>query len=145
MKKIIKGKVYDTETAKELGSYSNTPYRSDFHYYEETMYRKKTGEFFIYGEGNAASKYARSVAMHETAPGEAIRPLTFQEAQEWAEMHLDAEDYADIFGEPAEDDSAVQFHAYIRSDLVEKLKRRAASQGKSLRDTLEEILSESLS
>ncbi len=48
MKKIINGKRYDTETAKLIGSdgYSNP---SDFNYWSEDLYQKKTGEFFLYG------------------------------------------------------------------------------------------------
>ena len=60
MKKIIKGKVYDTDTAQKVAEYSNNYPRSDLHFYEEELYRKKTGEFFLYGSGNAASKYSRS-------------------------------------------------------------------------------------
>ena len=32
MKKIINGKMYNTETAKEIGSWNNGRYRSDFYY-----------------------------------------------------------------------------------------------------------------
>ena len=91
MKKVIKGKVYDTETAKKVASWYSSYARSDFYYYEEKLYQKKTGEFFIYGEGNAASPYSRSCGQNERCGGEKITPLTFKEAQEWAEKHLDGD------------------------------------------------------
>ena len=47
MKKIINGKMYNTETAKEIGSWNNGRYRSDFYYVGETLYKKKTGELFV--------------------------------------------------------------------------------------------------
>lgn len=50
MKKIINGKKYDTESAQEICSRSSGHY-GDFHRVAETLYRKKTGEFFLYGEG----------------------------------------------------------------------------------------------
>ena len=47
MKKIINSKKYDTKTAKEIGIYCASLSVSDFGYFEETLYRKKTGEFFL--------------------------------------------------------------------------------------------------
>ena len=46
MKKYINGKVYDTETAQLIGTYANGGNWRDFSHYEETLYRKRTGEFF---------------------------------------------------------------------------------------------------
>lgn len=40
MKQIINGKLYNTETASYIGSN-----RSDFHYFEEELYRKKQRNF----------------------------------------------------------------------------------------------------
>ena len=45
MKKIINNKLYNTQTATMLASYDNHCLPNDFHYVEETLYRKKTGEF----------------------------------------------------------------------------------------------------
>ena len=45
MKKIINGKTYNTETAKEISEWSEGVYR-DFTYIGETLYRKRTGEYF---------------------------------------------------------------------------------------------------
>ena len=55
MKKIINHKMYNTETAERLASSSNGYGYDDFRYMEEQLYRKKTGEFFLYGEGGALS------------------------------------------------------------------------------------------
>lgn len=52
MKKIINGKKYDTETATSVGEYSSNYACSDYKHYDETLYKKKTGEFFLYGEGD---------------------------------------------------------------------------------------------
>jgi hypothetical protein len=97
MKKIINGKRYDTETAQLIGStsYSN---RTDFYFWSEELYRKKTGEFFLYGEGGPASKYSRSTGQNSWSGGEKIAPLTREEAQEWAEKYLDADEYEEVFG-----------------------------------------------
>lgn len=43
MKKIINGKMYNTETATKLGDFWNGLSKSDFRQLSETLYRKKNG------------------------------------------------------------------------------------------------------
>lgn len=97
MKKIINGKRYDTDTAKNLGS-AGYSHPGDFSFWAEHLYRKKTGEFFLHGVGGAMSKYARRVGLNEWTGGEEIRPLSPEEAQEWAEKNLDVEEFEQVFG-----------------------------------------------
>ena len=101
MKKIINRKKYDTETAKELGGNSNGMGRGDFRYIAETLYQKKNGEFFLHGAGGAMTEYAESYA-DGRGFGERIIPITEEEARDWVEKNLDAEDYEEIFGEVEE-------------------------------------------
>ena len=132
MKKIIKNKVYDTDTAQRLGDYAPNPYRSDFHYFCETLDRKKTGEFFLHGEGNAASKYARSCGQNETCWGEKIIPLTYEAAQQWAEEHLDGDSYIEIFGELEEDGSTEVLSISMPASAAAKIRQLAGQEGKTL-------------
>lgn len=132
MKKIIKNKVYDTETAQRLAEYEPNPYQSDFSYFCETLYRKKTGEFFLHGEGNAASKYSRSCGQNERCGGEQIIPMTYAESQKWAEEHLDGDDYIAIFGEPEEDDTCTKLTLSMSASQVAKLKQLAAQNGQQV-------------
>lgn len=129
MKKIINGKVYDTEKAKKVASWYSSYARNDFHYYEEELYQKKTGEFFLYGEGNAASPYSRSCGQNEWCEGEKIEPLTYKEAQEWAEKHLDGDEYCEIFGEPDEDADDVLLGLRVSAAAAAKLKTESAKLG----------------
>ena len=101
MKKIINNKLYNTKTAKFLGSdsYSN---ERDFNYWHEKLYVKKTGEFFLWGEGGPKSKYAEQVEPHCYMGGCDITPLSLDEAREWAERHLSTDVYIELFGEPEE-------------------------------------------
>ena len=101
-RKIIDGKMYDTTTAKAVGSYSNTPYLTDFEYYRETLYRKRNGEFFLYGEGGPSSPYAEEVGTREWGYGERIIPMPEDDAKYWAEVHLTADEYVAIFGQVEE-------------------------------------------
>lgn len=101
MKAVINGKLYNTETAKYIGSFSSgIPH--DFEAYEESLYRTRKGEFFIAGSGGPMSKYGRSVGRNEIAGGSKITPLTVKEAQKWAEEYLSAEEYIEAFGMPEE-------------------------------------------
>ena len=99
MKQIINGKLYNTETASYIGSNRSDCYRSDFHYFEEELYRKKTKEFFLYGEGGPASVYAEQLSTGGCIEGAKIVPLTEEEAREWVERNLDADEYIQIFEE----------------------------------------------
>ena len=101
MKKIINGRLYNTETAKLVSS-TDYGYPGNFAYWAESLYLKKTGEFFIHGIGGPMSKYSRSAGGNTVTGGEEIIPLTVKEAQEWAEKHLEVEEYEQIFGEVEE-------------------------------------------
>lgn len=98
MKKIIKGKLYDTNTATWIGIYDLGYGYSDFRYYSETLYLKKTGEFFSYVEGGPMSPCAKEYG-DSWCYGEDIIPYTTKEAREWAEEHLEADKYIELFGE----------------------------------------------
>lgn len=140
MKKIINGKLYDTTTAKELGSWSNAGNWRDFSHMEETLYRKRTGEFFLHGEGGPMTKYAESAGQNSWTGGERIIPLSAAKAMEWAEEKLDADDYAEIFGLPSEDDGDVALFVRIPATLDAKLRATAADLGMSLTAYVTDLL-----
>lgn len=98
MKKIINGKKYDTDTATKLGSFDNGYFGSDLDYLEETLYRKKTGEFFLYGEGGARTKYSVRCSSNSYCGGCDITPLSNSKAKAWAEENLTSDEYEAIFG-----------------------------------------------
>lgn len=100
MKRIINGKKYDTDTAKAMLSYSNA--YTGFSHVCETLYRKKTGEFFLYGEGGPMTSYAKPCGDNSWSGGSRITPFTEKEARDWAERHGDADEYEAIFGEVEE-------------------------------------------
>lgn len=101
MKAIIKSKLYDTRTAKFIGDYDNSKMGSDLFYYEENLYKKKTGEFFIYAIGGAGSAVAEQTdGLY--VDGSKIYPITEEEAKEWVELHLSADTYIELFGPVSE-------------------------------------------
>ena len=144
MKKIISGKVYDTETAKRLAWWENMADSSNFGYCSEELYRKKTGEYFLFGEGGPMSKYVERVGPNSWGWGERIMPMTYREATAWAEEHLDGDKYEEIFGEVQEDDSKVMANMRLSASTVELLRRKAAEQGRGIADLADELLAAAL-
>ena len=143
MRKIINGKQYDTDTARACGACGHHAV-SDYKWFCETLYRKKTGEFFLYGEGHAASPYARSCSDGTRSPGEKIIPLAYEAARQWAEDNLDAEEYEEIFGAVVEDDSRVAVNLSLPTNTVQKARRAAAEQGITLSAYIERLIQNEL-
>ena len=140
MKKIINNNLYDTDTAREMGCWSNMADIRNFHWFHETLYRKRTGEFFLHGEGGPASKYAVSAGQNCWSGGEKIIPLSAASAREWAEEHLDADEYEEIFGLPDEDTEPAALNVMLDGALMARLRARAAEEGASLTATVEKLL-----
>lgn len=140
MKKVIRGRAYDTETACRIGAkYRNTYDRSNFEFWEEELFRKKTGEYFLYCQGEPLSKYATHQRT-DISWGETIKPLSYENAKEWAEQNLDRDEYIQEFGEPEEDYTKTMVAFSVQKRLVDKLKLFAAKQGKSATQVIEELI-----
>jgi len=102
MKQVINGKMYNTETAKKVGNHgTDNLSQNDFRYFDEDLYVKTTGEFFLAGEGHGMTKYARNNG-NTSGYGYAIIPLELSEAKRWGEKHMTVVDYIATFGEVAE-------------------------------------------
>ena len=97
MKRVIGGKVYNTETAKEIAQWDNGLSYSDFDQCSEGLYKTTKGAFFIAGSGGARSKWSESVGNWQSA-GEGIIVLTTSGAMDWCECHdVDADIIAKHF------------------------------------------------
>ena len=133
MKKIINGRRYDTETAKLVGytSYS-TP--GDLYYWCEDLYLKRTGEFFIHGQGGPMSKYSECLSEDEWGYGHEIKPLSLEEAQEWVEKYLGADEYEALFGKVEED--KVQVSTWIEEGIKGEIDKLREEQGYTIADII---------
>ena len=72
MKKNIKRRIYDTDTAKQL-AFKYVGEFGDTHGYEERLYITKRNLYFIYGTGGPDSPYPQPI----------IKPLTKEHAEAW--------------------------------------------------------------
>lgn len=95
-KKVINGKIYNTETSTKIAGWWNGCSTNDFNYCSEDLYRTRKGNFFLDGEGGARSKYAHSCGQNSWCGGSDIIPLTIEEAKEWVELHAN-EKYEELF------------------------------------------------
>lgn len=140
MKKIINGKLYNTDTAKQVGScWWNEAQAGSFESVNETLYVKKTGEYFMEGNGGPMTKYAERDGSNWSG-GSAIIPFTIAEAREWAEEKLSADEYEAEFGEIIEDDNKKVVSMYLTISTAEKIKRMAAEQGISVGEVVERLI-----
>ena len=131
MKKVIKGRVYDTSTAKKLGEYQLPLGSSNPQFFVESIYQKKTGEFFLYCEGNVSSKARLPRWRIDYDGNEYIRPITFKQAQDWAEEYLGDEGYARIFCPQHEKNGTIMLGLNVSTYAAEKLKHTAMMMGYS--------------
>ena len=141
MKKIINGKGYDTDTATFIGECDIGDPLNNLEYCTESLYVKRTGEFFIFGWGGPYSKYSKAISENRWAGGEAIIPLEYEEAKEWATQHLTPEKVEKFFGAV---DDGYGLHVSIPTDLARKAKQKALSQGCTLGDVVTDALREYL-
>jgi hypothetical protein len=85
MKRIIGGKIYNTDTATRIAEFSNGCYGGDFHKVEETLYRTKKGAWFLEYCGGALSKYSRSLGNNSSTGSHGLQALASDEAYAWLE------------------------------------------------------------
>lgn len=140
MRKIINNKVYDTATATWIGSSDNGHEYNALAYSGETLYRKRTGEYFLHGEGGPMTSYAVRTGSNNWRGSERITPISYAAARQWAEDHLSAEAYEAEFGAVTEDDSQTTITLSLRADTVEALRRAAAEDGASMSTYVERLL-----
>lgn len=88
MKKIINGKLYDTDQSTLIGKRRIT---LDYYYCLEQLYLTRKGHYFLY-------KYA----MDDDDSYTSFYALSEEQAKKWAETYLSAEEYCHSFGEPEE-------------------------------------------
>ena len=132
MKKIIRNKVYDTGTATLFAEYSSGHSETDSKHYTEALYQKKTGEYFIYGEGGSASRYSQACPTGGWQGGEKIVPLSYEQARQWAEEYLSTQQYEKLFGEVAEDEDRVTMSISLSASEAAHIRQAAAKAGMSI-------------
>lgn len=139
MKKIIKNKVYDTNTAILIARADHENIKDTYGATcKQALYRKKTGELFVHLE-SGTSLTLHSVLQNDYRQGRGIYPLTYDQAKKWAENELNADVWEHIFGDP-EDDEDTLLGIRVSAAAAAKLKRIAAETGKPQNRIVEELI-----
>ena len=86
MKKIINGKLYDTQTAELVCDWTQRMY-NDLGYVYYALYRSPRGRYFVYSARNGHAD---------------LELLTRKKAKKWNESCLLADEYIRVFGTPEE-------------------------------------------
>jgi hypothetical protein len=94
------------------------------------LYKKRGGEYFIFGDGGSTTRYAGRVS---------IIPIDYDQAQAWALRHLDEETYKREFVSSG-DSKPVNFLVRAPKDVVDKYKRLMAQKGLTSGELLAELL-----
>jgi len=128
MKKVINSKVYDTEKAQLIAeAHHDNVYDSDGNSLKQWLYQKKTGEYFVYAVGAAIE--LQNIFQHGYKPNAGIYPLTYEQAQRWAERELTADQWESVFGDPEDDDTQVSVNLSMTAKAANTLKQNAAKAG----------------
>jgi hypothetical protein len=95
MKKIIKGKRYDTDTATLIASYNNGLSCGDFRHIYEDLYITQKGQWLMEYEGGPKTKYAITCGNRIDGDSDLIL-LSENEAYDWIEKHQHLCDFEDV-------------------------------------------------
>lgn len=115
MNKLIKGRRYDTTTAKSIATCEKGGYTE--------LFRKRGGEYFL---------------VYWTVPKNNINPIDYDEAKEFAKANLDPDAYEKAFGTVGE--KKVYTSVSLPPELLLKLNNAAAERNKSKSDILAKLI-----
>lgn len=96
MQFIKNDKLYDTDTAELIETKYEYIYQPPTFADTEirhSLYKKSNGEFFLF-KGNYGKSFGSTWLLNKPT----IKPLTEEEAKEWAEDNLSATEYINTFG-----------------------------------------------
>lgn len=136
MEKRINGKRFNTETARKLAEWGNNA--DDENQVIESLYRKKSGEFFLHCRGGALVPYLDSLDAQEGT----IKPLTSALAKKWVKNRLTPEAYERIFFTDGEDEDIET--EMISAPIAKYLKVEMDITRKATGETISEFLSRAI-
>lgn len=144
MNKVIRGKRYNTETAKLVGTWeANEPENSDF-WEKEELYQKRSGEFFLTARAALKRSMRAFPWAAKASPGVELRPIEPEEASDWAEEHLTADEYEALFGPVAEDGSRGRITLTLLNSTIDTVRREAQRRKMNFNEYLEKLIAQQM-
>jgi hypothetical protein len=142
MKKIINGKVYDTDRARLIADVPHPNIKSSEGVCIQRLYLKRNGEYFLWLAG-ARSEIVSNMVL-DSQPHDRERhfyPITYEQAKSWCESELLADEYISIFGEP-EGANDVQLNLTISASTAAKFKMLAQERSITQKELFEALVKE---
>lgn len=143
MRLILKNKAYDTEKARVVGEWVDFDPRGPSRI-TERLYRKRTGELFLYGTGDPYARQSSLPGRAEWRGSEWIQPLDYDLGREWAEEHLEPAAYEAAFGVPADGERTVLCLS-VSTRVDRLLERQCSYTGETKSAVVERLVIEYLS
>jgi hypothetical protein len=98
MKRIVDGKMYNTETATKIHTEDACLSSTDFRHWNETLYKTKKGAYFLAGYGGPMTRWAvPSGDGNGRCGSKGIRVLSEADARYWVEKYAN-DKYEEVFG-----------------------------------------------
>ncbi|MBD5429354.1 hypothetical protein [Lactobacillus sp.] len=153
----LHGLSYDPDKAKFIIGYESEFGPADNRHFTEGLYKKRTGEYFLYGKGGGASPYAGyNAAYGSWTPGDEIEPYTLDKAKAYFDKY-DVQDYVDKDGgmlDPEdvkklydkefgkiENNSAKKNKLFsLKESTIAKIERMAQAQGKTQSEIIDMLV-----
>lgn len=99
MKRIVQGKLIDTEKCKTLAKWDNGRSYNDFAWCAQELIRTRSGLFVLVGNGGALSIYAHCSGESSVGRGEGMEILSKDGALQWLEeKNIDMLEIAEDLG-----------------------------------------------
>lgn len=143
MERIIRGRRYNTATAEAVAEHEYV-HPSDLEWMHEVLYRKRTGEYFLWGAGGPRSKYRKRVKKDVFDSGESIKPITLDEAKVFIKKYGTVETYKNQFEINEFDGETIQLNIYLSAPTFQRLKIASVERGESMTKLVSKLIDENL-
>lgn len=87
MKKVINGKMYDTEADLAIAFYEVSDNTNSRYYFRESLHMTRGGEFYLHGTGGFFTQYAMICEDGSKAPGEDLILMPIEKTKRWVKLH----------------------------------------------------------
>ena len=135
VKKVINAKLYDTDASAAVATSTHGKGDTAIH---ETLHRKRTGEFFLYGEGGPSTRYAQPSGNGQWESGSNLFPMTEEAAKNWAKENCPSQ-YDSIFGEKQ---NMRSISLSLPVMIIDETKKRAEKEGVKLDQYVSNLLTQ---
>ena len=144
MKRVIRGRTYNTETSKLITEYSHG-YPGDPGHYRENLYRTPRNAYFLACHGGVRSHYAYEFRDGQFRTSDDVIPLNDEQVLRWLEDHERSDEIEALFGkQPEAGDGAVMICLRLPEALNGRVVQAARRSGRDVHTWLNDAIERAL-